>query len=130
MSIVVSDAGRYMVNGVINSDENIPDSLHVTCSAHLVHNCAVKIKAHFKYTDFLISSIEAITHKNKTNSVKFDHIGLPSTFIVARSSRLRVVKYYSDIYQKEKKLFRVSKAIVYRKLKLKMPLMMLIYFRV
>ena len=37
--------------------------IHVTCTAHLLRNCAKHIQAHFKATDNLISSIKAATIK-------------------------------------------------------------------
>ena len=43
-----------------------PKLFHVTCVAHLLHNCAMKFKSYFKDVDQLIAKIEAVTIKNKT----------------------------------------------------------------
>ena len=39
---------------------------HVTCVAHLLHNCAMKIKSYFKVDDQLIAKVKSATDKNKT----------------------------------------------------------------
>ena len=51
---------------------------HVTCVAHLLHNCAMKIKSHFNDVDQLIAKVKALTIKNKTRLAKFFAIGYPS----------------------------------------------------
>ena len=50
---------------------------HVTCVAHLLHNCAMKIKSHFEDVDQLIAKIKAVTIKNKTREAKFSAIDYP-----------------------------------------------------
>ena len=50
---------------------------HVTCIAHLLHNCAMKIKSHFEDVDQLIAKVKAVTIKNKTRQAKFSAIGYP-----------------------------------------------------
>ena len=52
-----------------------PKQFHVTCVAHLLHNCAMKIKSHFEYVDQLIVKVKAVTIKNKTRQAKFSAIG-------------------------------------------------------
>ena len=54
-----------------------PKLFHVTCVAHLLHNCAMKIKSHFKDVDQLIAKVKAVTIKNKTRQAKFSAIGYP-----------------------------------------------------
>ena len=39
---------------------------HVTCAAHLLHSCAMKIKSHFEDVDQLIAKVKEVTIKNKT----------------------------------------------------------------
>ena len=55
-----------------------PKLFHVTCVAHLLHNCAMKIKSHFEDVDQLIAKVKAVTIKNKTRQAKFSAIGCPS----------------------------------------------------
>ena len=43
-----------------------PKLFRVTCVAHLLQNCALKIKSHFEDVDQLIANIKAVTIKNKT----------------------------------------------------------------
>ena len=54
-----------------------PKLFHVTCVAHLLHNCAIKIKSHFEDVDQLITKVKAVTIKNKTRQAKFSVIGCP-----------------------------------------------------
>ena len=35
--------------------------------AHILHNCAMKIKSHFEDVDQLIAKVKAVTIKNKTD---------------------------------------------------------------
>ena len=43
-----------------------PKLFHVTCVGHLLHNCAMKVKSHFKVDDQLIAKVKSATDKNKT----------------------------------------------------------------
>ena len=54
-----------------------PKLFHVTCVAHLLHNCATKIKSHFEDVNQLIAKIKAETIKNKTRQAKFSAINYP-----------------------------------------------------
>ena len=54
-----------------------PKLFPVTYEAHLLHNCAMKIKSHFKDVDQLIAKIKAVTIKNETRQAKFSAIGYP-----------------------------------------------------
>ena len=54
-----------------------PKLFYVTCVAHLLHNCAMKIKSHFEDVDQLIAKFKAVTIKNKTRQAKFSAIGYP-----------------------------------------------------
>ena len=73
-----SDAAKYTI-----AAGKTPKSLHsklfrVTCVAHLLQNCAMKIKCHFKDVDQLIAKVKAITIKNKTRQEKLlSAIGYP-----------------------------------------------------
>ena len=52
-----------------------PKLFDVTCVAHLLHICAMKIKSHFEDVDQLIAKTKAVTIKNKTRQAKFSAIG-------------------------------------------------------
>ena len=58
--------------------ELCPSLMHVTCVAHLLHNCAVRMRAHFKNIDEIIATIKAATIKNKDREKDFHDAGLPS----------------------------------------------------
>ena len=49
----------------------------MTCVAHLLYNCTIKIKSHFEDVDQLIAKVKAVTIKNKTKQAKFFAIGYP-----------------------------------------------------
>ena len=46
--------------------------------AHLLHNCALRVRAHFKNIDEVIATIKATTIKNKDRKKDFHDAGLPS----------------------------------------------------
>ena len=69
---------------------------HVTCVAHLLHNCAMKIKYHFEDVDQLIAKIKAITIYNKTRQAKFSATGYPPQPVSTRcGSWLNAALYYA-----------------------------------
>ena len=75
--LLLSDATKYMIGAGITLKSLYPKLFHVTCVAHLLHNCAMKIKSHFEDVDQLIAKIKAVTIKNKTRQAKFSAIGYP-----------------------------------------------------
>ena len=46
--LLLSDAAKYMIAAGIMLKSLYPKLFHVTCVAHLLHNCAMKIKSHFE----------------------------------------------------------------------------------
>ena len=49
--------------------------MHVNCVAHLLHNCAMRLRAHFKNIDKVIATIKAATIKNKDHKKDFHDSG-------------------------------------------------------
>ena len=76
--LLLSDAEKYMNATGITLKSLYLKLFHVTCVAHLLHNCAMKIKSHFENVDQLIAKAKAVTIKNKTRQPKFSAIGYPS----------------------------------------------------
>ena len=73
-----------------------PKLFHVTCVAHVLHNCAMKIKSHFENVDQLIAKVKAVTIKNKTRQAKFSAIGYPPQPVPTRwESWLNAALYYA-----------------------------------
>ena len=52
--------------------------LHVTCFAHLMHSCALKVKKFYKEVDDLIAAIKASVVENKSRASDFDVYGRPA----------------------------------------------------
>ena len=52
-----------------------PKLFHMTCVAHLLHDCAMKVKSHFEDVDQLIAEVKSTTVKNKTTQAKFAPMG-------------------------------------------------------
>ena len=68
----------------------------VMCVAHLLHNCAMKIKSHFEDVEYLIPKVNSITIKNKTRQAKFSAIGYPTQPVLTRwESWLNAALYYA-----------------------------------
>ena len=47
-SLFLTDAARYMSSAGKTLQELYPSLMHVTRVAHLLHNCAMRVRAHFK----------------------------------------------------------------------------------
>ena len=95
--LLLTDAAKYMV-AVANNLRNLyPMLFHVTCLAHLMHNCAMRIKAHYDLVDQLISRVKAATVKNKRRANLFITIGTPPHPVVTRwGSWLQAALYYAE----------------------------------
>ena len=94
--LLLSDAAKYMTAAGITLNSLYPKLFHVTCVAHLLHNCATTIKSHFEDVDQLIAKIKAVTIKNKTRQAKFSAIGYPPQPIPTRwGSWLNAALYYA-----------------------------------
>ena len=68
--LLLSDAAKYMIAAGITLKSQYPKLFHVTSVAHLMHNCAMKIKSHFEDVYQLIAKVKAITIKNKTRQAQ------------------------------------------------------------
>ena len=75
--------------------------MHVNCVAHLLHNCIMRVRAHFRNIDEdeVIVTIKAATIKNKDRKINFHDASLPSPPdpVIARSATwLRAALYYNE----------------------------------
>ena len=98
-SLFLTDAARYMSSAGKTLKELYPSLMHVTCVAHLLHNCAMRVRAHFKNIDEVIATIKAATIKNKDRKKDFRDAGLPSPpdpVITRWATWLRAALYYSE----------------------------------
>ena len=53
--------------------EIYPNLLHVTCLAHSMHNCALKVKSFYEEVENLVAAVKASVVKNKSKD--FDVCG-------------------------------------------------------
>ena len=98
-SLLLTDAARYMSLAGKTFKELYLSLIHVTCVAHLLHNCAMCVRAHFKNIDEIIAMIKAATIKNKHRKKDFHHAGPPSppdSVITRWATWLRAALYYSE----------------------------------
>ena len=97
-SLFLTDAARYMSSAGKTLTELYPSLMHVTCVAHLLHNCAMRVRAHFKNIDEVIATIKTATIKNKDRKKDFHDAGLPSPdpVITRWATWLRAALYYSE----------------------------------
>ena len=73
--------------------------MNVDCVAHLLHDCAMRVRAHYKNIDEVIATIKAATMKNNDRKNDFQDAGLPfrPDPVIARwASWLRAALYYSE----------------------------------
>ena len=83
--LLLFNTANYMIAVGITLKFLYPKLFHMTCVAHLLHNCAMKIKSHFEDMDQLIAKAKAVTVKNKTRPAKFSAIGYRPQPVVIRS---------------------------------------------
>ena len=95
-SLFLTDAARYMslAGKTLNSF-----LIHATCVGHLLHNSAMRVRAHFKNIDEVTAAIKAATIKNKDCKKDFYDAGLPSPpdpVITRWATWLRAALYYKE----------------------------------
>ena len=98
-SLFLTDAARYMSLAGKTLKELYPSLMHVTCVAYLLHNCAMRVRAHFKNIAEIIATIKAARIKNKDRKKDFHDAGLPSPpdpVITRWATWLRAALYYSE----------------------------------
>ena len=98
-SLFLTDAARYMSLAGNTLKELYPSLMHVTCVAHLLHNCAMGVRAHLKNIDEIIATIKAATIKNKDRKKDFHDANLaspPDPAITRWATWLRAALYYSE----------------------------------
>ena len=61
----MTDAARYMYLAGKTLKELNPSLMHVNCVVHLLHSCAMRVRAHFETIDEIIATIKASKIKNK-----------------------------------------------------------------
>ena len=101
--LLLFDAAKYMMGSGITLNSIYPKLFHVKYVAHLLHNCAMKIKSHFEDVNQLIAKVKAVTIKYKTRQAKFSAIGYPPQPVSTRwESWLNAALYYAKNLPKVK----------------------------
>ena len=98
-SLLLTDAARYMSLTGKTLKELYPSLMHANCVAHFIHNCAMRVRAHFKNIDKTIATIKAATIKSKDCKKVFYDAGLPSPpdrVITGWETWLKAALYYSE----------------------------------
>ena len=77
-SLLLTNAAQYLSLAGKTLKKLYPSLMHVTCVAHLLHNCAMRVRAHFNNIDEIIGTSKAATIKIKDRKKDFHDAGLPS----------------------------------------------------
>ena len=88
LCLLPSDGVKYMIAAGITLKSLYLKLFHKMCIAHLLHNCAMKIKSN---VDQLFAKVKEVTIKNITRQAKFSAIGYPPQPV--RRSWLNVALY-------------------------------------
>ena len=92
----LSHAARYMTFRNALLKILYPQLFHITCLAHLLHNCAEKVRSHFPEVDNLIATVKAVTVKNKQRNHQFNVIGnLPQPVLTCWRTWLNAAECYA-----------------------------------
>ena len=98
-SLILTDAARYMSLAGKTLKEFYPSLMHVTCVAYLLHNCGMRVRAHFKNIDKVMATIKAATIENIDRKKDFHDAGLsspPDPVITRWATWLRAALSYSE----------------------------------
>ena len=94
--LLLSDVVKNMIAAGITLKSLYPKLFHVTCVAHLLHYCAMKIKSHLEDVNQLIAKVKTVAIKNETRQAKFSAIGYPPQHVPTRwGSWLNATLYYA-----------------------------------
>ena len=77
-ALLLTDAARYKSLAGKTLKELYTFLMSVTCDAHLLHNCSMRVRAYFKNIDEVVATIKAATNINKDRKNDFHEAGLPS----------------------------------------------------
>jgi hypothetical protein len=95
--LLLSDAAKYMIRAGTNLKVFYPKMFHVTCLAHLLHNCAERVRLKYDEVDFLIAKVKAATVKNSDRRSDFDVIGSPPQPVLTRwGTWLNAASFYAQ----------------------------------
>ena len=95
-TMLISDAAPYMIASAKVLEVMYPKMIFTTCFVHLLHNCAMKVRAAFPEVDKLIASMRMATLKSSKRCELFKDIPLPPDVIITRwGSWLDAADYYS-----------------------------------
>ena len=98
-SLFLTDATRYTSLVEKTLKEFYSSLMHVNCVVHLLHNCAMRVRGHFKNIDEVIATIKTVTIENKDLKKTFHDAGLPSPIDPVITRWLRAALYYSENFQ-------------------------------
>ena len=95
--LLLSDAASYMTACMVALKILYLYLFHVTCTAHMLHNCAEKVCSYFMEVDNLVARVKAATVKNKTRWSLFKDISSPPEPVVMWwGTWLEAAEYYAD----------------------------------
>ena len=94
--LLLTDTARYMTAAGVLLKKLYSRLFQVTCMGHLLHTCAMKVRANYPAVDELVAMVKAVTIKNRSRRAFFTSIGQPPQPVVTRwGSWLTAAFYYS-----------------------------------
>ena len=95
-ALLISDAAPYMISASKGLKIFYPQMFHITCIAHLLHNCSMRIQSNYIDVNTLIAAVKMSIQKNCTRKEKFCDVGLPPEVVITRwGTWLNDALYYS-----------------------------------
>jgi len=99
--LLLSDSAAYMVNCGKLLKSLYPKMKHVTCLAHLMLNCAKRVRISFPAIDNLISSVKAATVRSRQRRNMFP-LAPPAPVLTRWASWLEAALFYAEQYSEVK----------------------------
>ena len=86
--LLLCDAAKCVVATGAILKSLYPKLFNAKCEAHLLHNCAVKVKSHFEDVNEPLAKVRLATVQSKTRQAKFAIIRCQSLLVTRRGSWL------------------------------------------
>ena len=92
--LLLTDTARYMTAAGVLLKKLYSRFFQVTCMGHLLHTCAMKVRANYPAVDELVAMVKAVTIKNRSRRAFFTSISQPPQPVVTRWGSWLTAAFY------------------------------------
>ena len=104
-ALLITDAASYFTRATPILYSLFPKLTHITCLLHLLHNCAMLVRTHYKATDRMIADVQMSLCKSTERRTSFCTLGLPPKVVITRWGYwLKTAIWYSENFLECKRI--------------------------